>query len=246
VASTSSSACPSPKRSSSPARRSSPLLRWLRFGLYASLCAAVLARNATPLLQSLRLVTSPLYWSSWAPSLPVALGMLALVSAYLVWLSGATLAGWRMPLAVHLVPIALFTHSLAAGPLVSHSDGFAAQGPADRAVAAIRALQASIEKQERPPCSVAAAQYEEALTADPALAPPGYRSFGSSLRFRVVAREGSGPQHTPGRPGELHLVCSGNRYWISAVTTDAVPVGRPTMVRDGVGRVVTFTGEVPR
>lgn len=237
-------ASPSPKRSATP-RSGSSLLRWLRFGFYAALAAAILARNADPILQALRLVASPLYWATWTPCLPCALGLLALCSAYLAWLTGATVAGWRMPLVVHLVPIALLVYTVLSGPLARRSDGFATQGPADRAVAAMRALDTYLASQAKPPCSIPGQQYEAALAGREGLAPPGYRSFGRPVRFQVVVEEGSQPRRIPGRPAELYLVCSSERYWISAVTTDSVPLGRPAMVRDGVGRVAVVTGRIP-
>ena len=243
MASTSSLASPSPRRPAK-AGRSSPLLRWLRFALYATLVGAVLARNADSILQTLKLATSPLYWATWSPCLPCALAMVGVCCGYLLWLSGATLAEWRMPLVVHLIPIGLITHSLLAGPLARRSDGYSGQGPADRAVAAMRALGSEIERRGAAPCRTPALEYEQALADNRALAPPGYRSFGRPLRFRVVATEGSEPRRMPGNPAELHLVCSGNRYWISAVTTDRVPIGLPAMVRDGVGRIAVVTGEL--
>lgn len=230
-------------------RAPGPALRWLRFALYAVLLGAGLALNADAIKLSLRVLASPLYWAPAVPCLACAVAVLAIGAVYALWLAGGTLAGWRMPLWSHLIPIGLLAFTIFGGPLGRRPDPFVGQAAPERALKAMAALHAAIRGPAEP-CAQGAAALEKAL-ARPDVPPPGFRRFGVGGGWRVVAAPGRGPVKVPRPddvPGTLYLVCDAQagRYWISALVTDALPVGAPTMARDGVGRAAVITGEVRR
>lgn len=220
----------------------SSALRLARFGVFGVFLLAALAGNAQPLGAGLALAFSRAYFATARPCVPCALALLALLTAYAVWLAGSIVAGWRMPLWSHLVPSAAFLLTYLVGPLPMKID--AAGVPAARAVAAMDALAARLEGTAA--CG-ADLEAQERFLAESG-PPTGYSSFGRALPFRIVAvPQASEPVREPRAgdgPGTLYLACAkGSRsFWLSAVVTDALPQGRPFLVRDGVGRVAVVPG----
>ncbi|MFN7132770.1 MAG: hypothetical protein ACK4N5_11865 [Myxococcales bacterium] len=223
--------------------------RWVRFILYSVFVGAALALNAGAIKLSLRLLTTDAYFAPDAPCIPCALGILAVGAAYAFWLAGATVIGWRMPLFSHLVPIGLVIGTMALGPLkASRADLDTPVGAAERAVGAMRALLAEA-KRTGSLCNRPAEELERVLASTPGVLPPGYRSFGREVGYRIRTHTGYGDavRHVDAkdRPGTLHLSCGSNgAFWLTGVVSDVLPVGHPSLVRDGVGRVVVMTSEV--
>lgn len=218
----------------------------LRFLLYGAFLWGALVPNAPAVEQALRVLCSRCYWAPAVPSLALALGLLAACLGYALWLSGATLAGWKMPLFAQTVPIALFTAALLGGPLQIPEDPAAGLAPADRAIAALQSL-ARLAERGGQPCSLQPAQLDAALAASPSVPATGYRSFGRAVGFHVVRRDGEGAvkQVQPGDDaGTIYLACDPRgRAWLSAVVTETLPAGPPALVRDGVGKVAVLLGE---
>ena len=224
-----------------------PALRWLRFILYAVLLGAGLALNAPALNLSLRVLTSRCYYAPTVPCLPCALGLLAVALGYAMWLAGATIASWRMPVWSHLAPIGLLLGTIFGGPLDRSPDPFAGQAPPERLMRAMAALKARAGTLSGDPCVFDVQQLRGALE-DPAVPPSGWRNLGAPLSYELKLVPQGEPVKSPlagDRPGTLYLACAGKarRYWISAVASDAIPRGEPTMVRDGLGRPAVLTGE---
>jgi len=223
-------------------------LRWLRFILYAVLLGAGVALNAPALNLSLRVLTSRSYWAPAVPCLSCSLGVLAVALGYALWLAGATLASWRMPIWSHLAPLGLLMGTIFGGPLDRAPDPFSGQGPSERLMRAMGALKARADTLSGDPCAFDVRQLQAALEG-PDVPPSGWRSLGASRSWelRVVPQASPVKSPQPGdRPGTLYFACAGKarRYWISAVASDAIPRGEPTMVRDGIGRPAVLTGEV--
>jgi hypothetical protein len=224
------------------------MTRLLRFLVYAVFLVVGVALNAPAIQLVLRSVASGCYWAPVLPSIVGVAGVLLGSTAYSLWLSMATLMRAPMPLWTHVIPIVLMLGSLIHGPLALPHDRFYDQAPADRALAAGQALADHLHD-GKVPCADAG-EHERFLERSQELAPPGYRAHGFSRAFKVVVQEGGQPVRAPGsaEPGSLLLVCEpgAKRFWISAVVSDAIPVGAPIMVRDGVGRPAVLTGEVAR
>jgi hypothetical protein len=221
------------------------MLRWMRFAVFAVFLASALAINARAIKAALGLVISPLVWAPAAPDVAPALICIALATAYAVWLSGATVARWRMPLWTHLVPAGGLVLTLALGPLPLRGEGDEGS-PGDRAVEAMRRMVERLETRRAAACAESLREMDEL-----ALEGTGYRRFGRALRFHlVVAGEQDEPvrQVRPGDlPGTVYLACArgGRAFWLSAVVTDRLPRGEPAMAVDGVGKTAVLAGEVP-
>ncbi len=228
-------------------RASGPALRWLRFIFYAGLVGAGLGANAGGIRQSFRILTSPSYWAPATPCLACAAAIFAIASGYAVWLSGATVAGWRMPRWVHLLPVGLIASTLIGNPLQSSSPLESGPLPPERMMAAMGFVRASALASQGSPCAAAPRELEQALAASK-VAPSGYRRFGAAQRYRVEVIESAGPVKSPrpgDGPGTIYLACepSTRRTWVSGVVSDALPTGAPTMVSDGVGRPAVLVPE---
>ncbi len=221
----------------------SPALRAARFGVFGVILVATLAGNAQALTSALALAFSRSYFATARPCVACALALLAVLTGYAVWLAGSTVAGWRMPLWSHLVPAAAFLLTYMVGPLTVRIDE--AGSPADRAVVAMQTLAARLEGTAEPCRSDLGAQERFLAESGP---PTGYSSFGRAVAFRVVAvPEAAEPvreRRGDDGPGTLYLACAraSRSFWLSAVVTDALPQGRPILVRDGVGRVAVVPG----
>ena len=220
------------------------MLRGLRFLVFATFLVLTIARNARALNAGLAIAFTPELFAPERPCAWCAVGLLALLASYAVWLAGATLAGWRMPLWPHLLPAGALVLTVLAGPIPLRADS--GGSPADRALAAMEALAARLERSADPCRADLKAEQRHLAQAAP---PTGYSSFARPIPFRVVAladavepvrqlRQGDGA-------GTIYLACArgGRGFWLSAVVTDALPKSRPTLVRDGVGKVAVVTGE---
>lgn len=230
-------------RSEHRRRPVSPALRVARFGVFAVFLLAALTGNARALTTGLAIAFSRSYFATSRPCVACALGLLAVLTGYAIWLGGGTVAAWRMPLWSHLVPAAAFLGTYLLGPLPMKIDPTGT--PADRAVAAMEKVAAKLEGTASP-CGADAGALERQL--EEAGPPTGYSSFGRAVAFRVVpVPDAAGPVLEPRAgdgPGTLYLACAKatRRFWLSAVVTDALPRGRPFLVRDGVGRVAVVAG----
>ncbi|HEY3449153.1 MAG TPA: hypothetical protein VGK67_22540 [Myxococcales bacterium] len=220
------------------------MLRGLRFLVFSTFVVVALARNAAPLKRALGLATSTAYFAPHVPNVTAALAALAVVTAYAIWLAQATFAGRRMPLWPHAVPslALILTQYLGPLPMSPVGDGTAS----DRAVAAMSAVAARLEG-EREPCRADLAAVERELVER---APPtGFHLLGFRIPFRVAPRPAAtGPvlKVEGGQGvGTIYLACDpgGRRFWLSAVVTDALPHGEPTMLKDGVGKVAVVSAE---
>lgn len=221
------------------------MLRGLRFLVFGGFLVAVLACNAPPIRRGLQLLTSPLLFSDGTPSIAGTLALLALALVYSVWLSGATFSGWRMSLAAHLIPVGMLLMTLGLGPLPMRKGGGGL--PADRAIAAMQALSAKLERIASPCRGAGAAE----AAWKSSVGPTGLFSFARPLEYQlVVLPERQAPiaeVRGDDPPGSVYLSCekAGRIFWLTAVTLDRLPRGRPTMLRDGVGRVAIVRGEAP-
>ncbi len=223
--------------------------RWLRFALYTFIVGGALTVQADPIRRSLRLLVSRSYFAPDVPCIPCAVGLLVVLGAYLVWLAGGTVLGWRMPLFSHLVPIGLAFFTAWKGPLRATESADSTLAPADRAIAAMRALDAEAARTRRTPCELSASEFESVLNGR--VPPSGFRSYGRASGYRVQVHPERGAALTDVQPddspGTLHVACSTKgEYYFTAVVADRLPSGAPAMVRDGVGRVVVISGEVTR
>lgn len=222
-----------------------PAKRWLLFCFYAAILCAGLGANAGGIRLALRILGSRAFWAPQAPCVSCAVAVLAVASAYALWLSGATLAGWRMPRAVHLVPVLLLAATMIGGRLQAVPDLAQPPLPPERSMEAMGLLRSLVAASRA--CAAPAAKLEEALAAR--AQPSGFRRFGRLSPWRVEVVEQAGPVKEVREgdvPGTLLLSCEPGtrRFWVSAVSADALPTGAPTMVRDGVGRAAVLTGEV--
>ncbi|MGC4120988.1 MAG: hypothetical protein QM765_41710 [Myxococcales bacterium] len=227
------------------AAKGTPAKRWLLFFFYAAIVCAGLGANAAGIRLALRILGSPAFWAPKAPCLSCAVAVLAVGSAYALWLSGTTLAGWRMPRAVHLVPVLLLAATIFGGPLQRAPDLAQPPLPPERTMEAMDALRSLVAASRT--CAAPASKLEEALSAH--AQPSGFRRFGFPSPWRVVVVEQPGPVkevRAGDAPGTLLLSCEPGtrRFWISGVTSDALPIGAATMVRDGVGRAAVLAAEV--
>ncbi len=221
------------------------MLRWLRFLLYAALLVAGVARHGPAIRAAVVLLLSPMRFSPAAPCLGCALALAALAVGYGVWLAGATLHRWKMPLWTHLFPLALIAATLRLGPLPIDEDAGGATPAADRALTAMRLVRAAVERPGSGGCANPR-EIERAVASSHELLPTGYRAHGRAVPFQLeVAPSGVAVREpAPGaRPGSLYLACEGSRFWISAAVIDG-SAGKLAMVRDGVGKVVMLAGEV--
>lgn len=183
---------------------------------------------------------------------------LTLLVAYLAWLMGGAAFGWKIPLPVHGVPIAVLALSMAGnGMLVAGVGDVSGRGgarkvrtlPSDRTMAALAAVKARAEKGQD--CGEILKMDFASGLADGGFT--GYRSHGLPVDFHVDRRAGSAPvqsiaptdslQAHP-EPGTLYLVCDEGRgaFYLTAVVTDQIPTGKPTFLVDGVGNPVTLEG----
>lgn len=225
----------------------SGILRWLRFFVFATFVVVVLAIHARALRLALTAVVSRAAFMPSVPSLPAALALLAAAAVYAVWLSGATVAHWPMPAGAHVVVAAALVASASLGPLELRGDGDSS-GPADRAVTAMQALAARLEKRG-PSLCVAPPDGLAKWIEQARLPPTGYRSFGRTVPFRLISL---GTRPEPQRtvragddPGSLYLVCGPNgTFWLSAVITQGAVCGTPTMALDGAGKAAIVAGEL--
>jgi hypothetical protein len=226
------------------------MLRWLRFLLYSGFLWFSLIAHGAAIRQSLRLVSSHRYFAPEAACVPCALFILAFSLAFAVWLAGATIAGWRLPVPAYAAPIGLLIFTLLHGPLLPPRDRFADQGPAERARAAMKHLVQALSAQGEPPCAASPESHERLLSRSAEVPMTGFRAFGRPVPFSVVVEPSSDGPVRERRPddgvGVVYLACDpmGRRFWLSALVADAFPVGRPTLLRDGVGKVVYEEGEV--
>ena len=222
------------------------MARWLRFLFYGAVVAAVLAASSGGVRHSLWLLSSRDLFAPDAGCVACAVGLLLVLTAYSVWLAGATVAGSKMPLPVHLVPLCLLGVTLARGPLIERPPA-GGPNPPERAVAAMRALAGEL-RHESAPCRLEPQRYALALGGRTR----GFRSFARARPYQVAVRADlSGPAVSldeRARPGVIYLACaeSERRFFLSAVVTDALPTGRPVLARDGVGRPVVITEEYAR
>lgn len=97
------------------------------------------------------------------------------------------------------------------------------------------------------PCAADPRLLEQRLAQE---APPtGFRRFGRTIPFRVVAVPGAETPVRELRPGDgvgtLYLACPKDRrgFWLSAVVSDKLPRAEPTLLRDGVGKAAVLAGE---
>ena len=222
-----------------------PGKRALRFLFFAAIAYVGLAANAGGIRLALRILGSPAFWAPSAPCLACAVAVLAVASGYALWLSGATLAGWSMPRAIHLVPILLVAATLFGGRLQAVPNLEQPPLPPERAMEAMGRLRSAVASSGS--CATPARELEQALAAQ--VQPSGFRRFGFLSPWRVETTEQAGPvkEVRPGdAPGTLYLACApgARRFWVSGVTTDALPTGAATMVRDGVGRAAVLSAEV--
>ena len=208
------------------------MVKSARFALYAAVACFVVARNANAIVWGVRALASRYLYLPQAGCLFCGVVLAGAVAAYLVFLSGATLAGWRMPNVVHIPLLGLAAVSLiytAPSPNLEHATAESVQ---QETAAVLGDVADQLDKAKG--CSLALA--ERALGHRPS----GFRSRGFALDWKAVeVAPGASLEGTAnGRPGTVLISCTrAGAYDLAAVVLDHVPSGDPAALHDEVGHV---------
>ena len=179
--------------------------------------------------------------------------ILICMTIYVVWLLGATIDRWKMPLPTHLLPFAALCFLLWENGWIfasestypgAHLTPRSIQTPVDRAMDAMASAKVYLE---RHPCDTA--KPEEIVNGLSAGSYSGYRTFGFSSKWNIQIKSSEEPvTELSGNdvPGTIFVACNpkDKSFVLSALITDAFPKGKAAFVLDGVGKPATIAGQL--
>jgi hypothetical protein len=206
--------------------------RVVRFLLYAALGTFVIARNAVGIVWEARALSADYLYLPDAGCLVCSLALGLIMGAYLVWLSGATIARWVMPVWVHYPIIGLMALSVLISPSAPDP---AKAGPERIRDEAVRAIDSTVARLRTTGCSQTAAN--DALRG---LGRSGFLARGFPMNWvsTQISSEIPFDDSPRTRPATLLLRCSADgSFDLAAVVLDHVPRGKVAVLRDDVGNV---------
>lgn len=224
----------------------------IRFFFYGIIALFVVAFKSTSLKVCYAVLTQTNYYFDDYIFLILNLVVSLFICSYVIWLSGATFLGWRMPLWSHAVPLLLmffvmWEQGWILRPVSEHPRDYRYPEthvtPVNRAMDAMSRLARLYD--EKPCFEVTTDQIADYLGEAKY---NGYSNHGFMNVWTIAYNKGDEPvTRLPmgyQSVGELFVVCnpSDGGYHITAVISDSLPTGNPVFVVDGVGKPVSVSG----